>query len=324
MSDLPLCKQIDPAHKLPLLEWLDKIDDIGEDNGFFEPLGPDHSAILIEAGTKLLVTFETVETARGRANSDTPLGWELIKGEDWSQLCILSNSETWFRHRAIYGFFDRLVDDGFFDDFDQVVFYGSGSAGYAAAAYSVVAPGATVIALQPQATLDPRVTEWETRFHDMRKVSFTDRYGYAPDMLEAANRAFILYDPASTEDAMHAALYTRNNVSKLRCKHLSGQIEGFLRAMDILKPLVTKAMNGNLKDRDFYSAFRERRDYLPYLRRFLSEVDEEQRPYLTALLCRSVLSRMNTPRFRRELTRAQEKLGTEGKSLPEARVLKLV
>lgn len=324
MTELPLCKQIDPAAKLPVEAWLDKLDDIGEDNGYFEPLGPDHSAILIEAGPKLLVTFETVETARGRANSDVPLGWELIKGEDWSQLCILSSSDTWFRHRAIYSYFDNLVDDGFFDEFDQVVFYGAGSAGYAAAAYSVVAPGATVIAVQPQATLDPRVTEWETRFHHMRKVSFTDRYGFAPDMLEAANHAFILYDPEIAENAMHASLFTRPNVSKLRCNHLSGQIEGFLRAMDILKPLIAKAMDGTINDADFYHAFRERRDYLPYLRRFLSAVDEEQRPYLTALLCRSVLSRMNTPRFRRELTRAQNLLTTEGRELPKARILKLV
>jgi hypothetical protein len=43
------------------------------------------------------------------------------------------------------------VDDGFFDEFEQVIFYGSGSSGYAAAAFSVAAPGATVIAVQPQA-----------------------------------------------------------------------------------------------------------------------------------------------------------------------------
>jgi hypothetical protein len=50
---------------------------------------------------------------------------------------------------------------GFFDDFDQVVFYGAGQCGYAAAAFSVATPGATVVAIQPQATLDPRVTEWD-------------------------------------------------------------------------------------------------------------------------------------------------------------------
>ncbi len=175
-----------------------------------------------------------------------PLGWEMAERHGWSQLCILAHSETWFRHRAVYMFFDRLVDEGFFDEYDQVVFYGSGSCGYAAAAYSVAAPGATVIALQPQATLDPRVTEWDPRFDHMRRVSFTDRYGYAPDMLDAAERAFVLYDPEETADAMHAALFTRPNVTKLRCRYLDGEIEAFLRRMQILQPLLVKAMDGSL------------------------------------------------------------------------------
>lgn len=324
MSDASLVDLIDPALNLPLDAWLDRLEDIGEDHGYFEPLGPDHSAIFIDDKPVLLVTFETIETVRGRANKDVPLGWELAQSNGWSQLCMLSHSDTWFRHRAVYGYFDRLVDDGFFDNFDKVVFYGAGSCGYAAAAYSVVAPGSTVISLQPQATLDPRVCEWDTRFDQMRRVSFTDRYGYAPDMLDAADHAYVLYDPELAEDSMHAALFTRQNVSKLRCRHVSGQIESFLRRMDVLEPLIAKAMSGNLSDADFHKAFRERRNYLPYLRRFLSAVEEEQRPYLTGLLCRSVLGRINTPRFRRQLNRAQRELSAQGSSLPETRNLQAV
>ena len=64
----------------------------------------------------------------------------------------------WFRYPKVHAYFNRLVDDGFFDDLDKVVFYGAGPCGYAAATFSVAAPGATVVAIQPQATLDPRVT----------------------------------------------------------------------------------------------------------------------------------------------------------------------
>jgi len=324
MVAAPITSLVDPANNLPVDDWLDLIEDIGEDHGYFEPLGPDHSAVFIENSTSLLVTFETIDGVRGRANSDIPLGWELASKNNWSQLCLLSHSNTWFRHRAVYGYFDRLVDDGFFDEFDQVVFYGADSCGYAAAAYSVAAPGSTVLALQPQATLDPRVTEWETRFDHMRRVSFTDRYGYAPDMLDAAQEAFIIYDPEVDEDAMHASLFTRSNVTKLRCRYVGGEIENFMRRMEILEPLIVTAMAGELTKSDFYHMFRERRNYLPYLRRFLSVVEEQQRPFLTAIMCRSVLTRMNTPRFRRQLTRAQRLLGEEGKDLPDPKVLQLV
>ncbi|MGR3290572.1 MAG: phosphoadenosine phosphosulfate reductase [Paracoccaceae bacterium] len=324
MTRVNLTQLIDPANNLAEAEWLDRIEDIAENHGYFEPLGPDHSAAFIDRGPVLLVTFETIESIRDRANCDVPLGWELTEGTDWSQLCLLSSGETWFRHRAVYGFFDRLVDDGFFENFDRVIFYGAESCGYGAAAYSVVAPGATVIALSPQATLDPSVTGWDDRFHHMRRASFTDRYGYAPDMLDAADRAFVLYDPDFDEEAMHAALFTRSNVTKIRCPHMDGQIETFFRRMELLKPLMLIAAQRDLEPIDFYKTLRERRNYLPYLRMLLGETETAQRPMLTALLCRSVLKRINIPRFRRQLSIATKELHRNGNALPAQRALEPV
>jgi hypothetical protein len=322
MAEKLLTELIDPAENCPLEEWLDRLEDIAEDHGYFEPLGPDHSATFIDRSPScLLVTFETVAAARGRPDCDVPLGWELAAERDWSQLCLLSHGETWFRHRAVYMYFDRLVDEGFFDEFDHVVFFGTDSAGYAAAAYSVVSPGATVIAISPQATLDPRVTEWDDRFRHMRRTSFTDRYGYAPDMLEAAWRAFILYDPEDDFDAAHAALFTRPNVEKIRCRHFDGQIETFLYEMELLQPLIDKAMAGTLTPGDFHRALRARRDYLPWLRRLLGALVEAERPYLTGLLCRNVLQHINAPRFRRHLRQAERTLEARGRKLPPLRTL---
>ena len=319
MGIVSLSNLIDPAQNLPENEWLDTLEDIAEEHGYFEPLGPDHSVTFIDRGPVLVVTFETMDSIRERANCDTPMGWELIEGTNWSQLCLLCNGETWFRHLAVYSYFDRLVDDGFFENFDRVIFYGADSCGYAAAAYSVTSPGASVIALSPQATLNPRITGWDDRFHHMRRTSFTDRYGYAPDMLDAADRAFVLYDPGTDEDAMHAALYTRQNVTLIPCPYLDGQIETFLRRMNLLKPLLEIAAKRNLEPLDFYRLLRERRDYLPYLRMFLSSVEATQRPHLTAIMCRSVLNRINIPRFSRQLSISTKELHNHGKSLSRSR-----
>ncbi len=316
MAEDRLGNLVDPALNLPDDQWLDLIEDIAEDHGYFEPLGPDHSVTFIDRGPVLLVTFETIESIRDRVHSDVPMGWELSDDAGWSQLCLLSQGETWFRHRAVYGYFDGLVDSGFFDDYDRVIFYGAESCGYAAAAYSVAAPGSTVIALSPQATLDPRVTEWDDRFLHMRRTSFTDRYGYAPDMIEAADRAFILYDPGSDEEAMHASLFDRQNVTRIRCRYQNGQIERFLRRADLLKPLLNIAATRDLQPLDFYRALRARRDYLPYLRAFLHELETERRPWLIALMCRSVLRRVNIPRFQRQLSLALRELERKGLALP--------
>jgi hypothetical protein len=178
-----------PLTGLSKRDWLQAIEDVTEEDGSFEPLGKRHFAAFIEKGATLLVTFETIQGIGALSEMAQPLGWELIKEAGWSHLCIGSDGDTWFRDGFVYGYFDRLIDDGFFDEFETVLFYGAGPCGYAAAAFSVASPGARVLAIQPQATLDPRVAEWDERFIDMRRTDFTTRYGYAPDMLDAADRA---------------------------------------------------------------------------------------------------------------------------------------
>jgi hypothetical protein len=286
-------------------EWLDRVEELGEDSGYFEPLGPDHSAILTEGSATLLVTFESIPGIRSEASDALPLGMCLSKSKGWSNLCLLAHCDTWFRHRAVYEYFDRLVDDGFFEGYDRVVFYGADMCGYAAAAYSVTAPGATVIAISPQATLDPSVAEWDDRFIGMRREDFTSRYGFAPYMTEAAEHAFILYDPEVPLDAMHAALFGGSNVSRLRCRHMGDQIAKALSAMGNLEPLLEKAASGTLTKAAFFALYRARRAYPPYLRKLLASVDESGRHGLTEMLCANVIARINAPRFRKRLTQLQ-------------------
>ncbi len=319
MTSQNVTKLIDPALGLGLADWLDRVEDIALERGDFEPLGPDHTAILINGGRQLLVTFEKVDTIRGQVNQDVPHGWHLAEGHGWSQLCILGHGQTWFRNRAIYQYFDQLIDTGFFDNYDNVVFYGAESCGYAAAAYSVAAPGATVIAISPQATLDLRRTEWDNRFASARRLDFTDRYGFAPAMLDAAKRAFVFYDPNEAFDAMHAALFEAAHVSRIRCTHFDTQIELYLRQMDVLEGLILLAMHDRLNADAAAKALRQRRNYVPYLRRLLAAVEARDRPYLTGLMCRSVLTRINAPRFRRQLALAEQSLAAQGRALPRAR-----
>lgn len=283
--------------------WLEALAEISDEHGHFQPLGKRHFATFVEEKPTLLVTFETVKDIRAQSDTAQPMGWELVKALGWSHLGIISNGDTWFREKRIFGYFDRLSDDGFFEDFDQVIFYGAGACGYAAAAYSIAAPGATVILVQPQATLDPRIAGWDDRFAPMRRTSFTDRYGYAPDMLDAADRAFVLYDPAVKLDAMHAALFTRANVTKLEMRHMGQAIQNDLIEMQLLFRIIAKAGTDKLNPKSFSRLMRRRRDYPPYLRRVMQALDDRGRPNLTAALCRNVVARLdNAPRFRRRLS----------------------
>lgn len=286
---------------LPKQEWLQAVEVIAEEDGYFQRLGKRHFAAFIEDGSTLLVTFETVQGMHALSDKAQPFGWEMLRDHGWSHLCIASDGDTWFRDKAVYGYFDRLIDDGFFDDFDTVVFYGAGPCGYAATAYSVASPGAKVVAVQPQATLDPRVTEWDDRFVDMRIADFTTRYGYGPDMLDAADQAFVLYDPRETLDAVHAALFTRPNVTKLRMRFMGDALQTDLLEMSQLAPLLIAAEEGTLTDASFAALYRARRAYGPYLRNLLSVLETDRRDKLTIALCNNVTSRMRAPRFARRL-----------------------
>src|SRR6056297_2507753 len=292
--------------------WLQAADEIVEADGHVEALGPDHAAVFYEDKPILLVTFETHRGIARLSQPAHPLGWSMVKALGWSHLCVVANGDTWFRDRHVYGYFDRLADDGFFDEFEQVIFYGAGACGYAAAAFSVAAPGAKVLMLRPQATLDPRVTEWDDRYLRMRRSAFTDRYGYAPDMLDAATRAVVIYDPEVDLDAMHSALFNRGNVLRFRTRHLGYGIEEKLCHMGVLPRLLAQLSADKLTRQSPAALWRKRREEQGYLFPLMRRLIREQRDGLTVLFCENVLARIKGgPRYRNALSRARARLDAQ-------------
>lgn len=282
-------------------QWLQEIKSVGETYGFFEPLGKAHNAVFVEKGDTLLVSFETLPAIQALTENARPVAFDLAKDRDWSCLTVISNRDTWFRDGEVYGFFDQLTDDGFFEDFDKVVFYGAGPCGYAACAFSVACPGATVIALEPQATLDPRLTEWDDRFVEMRKLDFTSRYGFAPDMLEASDSAYVVYDPQERLDAMHAALFERTGVARFRARHFGGGMQAHFMQMGALSDLVHQAADGDLTPASFAQLYRKRRQHVPYIKKLIAVVEKAERPYAVEAVCAYLVNSFGAPRYRRKL-----------------------
>jgi hypothetical protein len=281
--------------------WTAALDALAEDLGHVHPLGADHRAVFCDDGPTLLVTFEEAGAVRAAAPGRLPHGLTLARARGWSQLCLLAEGATWWRDPAVWRYFDRLVDDAFFEDFDRVLFYGAGPGGYAAAAYSVVAPGAQVLAISPQATLTPALAGWDGRFRGARRLNFTGRYGFAPDMTEGAERASIVFDPGEREDAMHAALFHRPWVTLFPARRLGGNLEVALRRMGVLDGLIEAAAEGRLTRAAFGHALRQRRAFGPYLRRLLHAAGEAGRRRHEIAICRSVTARLRAPTFARRL-----------------------
>lgn len=295
--------------------WREQIRQISRTHGFFEELGRDHYAGFLEAGNSLFVTFENAKRVREFAYNAEPRGYAYARHDGWSHLALYSHDQSWFRDKAIYAFFDRLMDDGFFDDFAHVLFYGGdGPEAYGAAAYSVVAPGATVIALRPQATLDAEMARWDPRFFKERKLDFTSRYGYAPEMLEAAGQAFVAYDPYERFDAAHAALFRRENVTLLPCALFGRSLDRTFDRMGIHDLMLKLAMDKMLDRRRFFQLLRARRYDQTYTRDLVGHLLDQDHIWLAQVLCNYMINRDKTGFFQEKLqTIAEDTYASAGK-----------
>ncbi|SHI67132.1 hypothetical protein [Wenxinia saemankumensis] len=276
--------------------WRDRIDALGEEHGYFLPVGADHSALFVDAGRTLLVTFETVEEAMARPRG-RPVGLDLAASEGWSVLTLLAEGETWFRSPAVTAFFDRQVDDGFFEDFDRVLFFGHHMGAYGAAAYSVCAPGCNVLLLRPVASLDPAVASWDRRAMGARRLDFASRYGFGPDMTDAARRVWTVSDPLHPLDAMHAALFRRPQTIGLRAPMAGTRLLPMLEQTGTLMPLLRAAARGSLTPADWGRLWRARRETLTFPRLVLKRAEAAGRPALVARTCRFGLTTRDAPLY---------------------------
>ncbi|MEM7733318.1 MAG: phosphoadenosine phosphosulfate reductase [Pseudomonadota bacterium] len=288
--------------------WCERLDDLAGDDGYCDPLGPEHAALLIEKKPVLLVTFESFDRLIQTSQMGHPMAWPMTEALGWSHMALLSITDTWFRDPYVYAYFDRLVDDGFFDDFDEVIFYGAGSAGYAACAFSVAVPGARVLALSPQATLDPARAGWDNRHIAARRRDFTSRYGYAPDMLEAADHAWIVYSPDIQEEAMHASLLKADNTTLIPARFFGPDLQNALLRMNILYRMLAQMSSGRLTPQSCATLMRARRTDGGYLTSFMVHLEQRGQFRRMKTLCAAALKDRESRPIRRGLIRATKAL----------------
>lgn len=289
-------------------QWNAALKDFGARHGFFEKIGNDHTALFVREGKTLIVTFENLDHVYERGEGRLPWGFEFVRARGWSILGLMAHDWTWYRDEDVHDFFDRLRAEGFFNEFDRVIFYGASMGAYAACSFSSASPNSTVIAISPQATLNRTIASWETRYRKVWRRDFDSRYGYAPDMLQGAGKVYIFYDPLAPLDAMHAALFRGANITKFECRHFGHRIASAMQGMGILKPVVEGCVDDELSSSQFYQLLRKRRKYPRYLKGLLLRLDELDRPWLTIVLCEYVLSKRRGPAFRERLISARRKL----------------
>ncbi|MDO8883000.1 hypothetical protein, partial [Pseudotabrizicola sp.] len=270
--------------------WAEIATTLAGRDGFYRE-SPEHSFLFMQRSDTLVVTFDNLDIAMGKREDRRPWGFAFIEKQGWSMLGVMANGWTWYRDPWVWQQFDDLRDSGFFKKFKRVVFYGASMGGYAACAFVAACPGADVVAISPQSTLDKALVPWETRYHTAWGRDYSGPYGDASQASQAAGRVFMLYDPYEPLDTGHADRFTGANVVKLRTPLLGHRLGSSLQQMGILAPITLAALNGTLTEGEFYRTLRARKTFPRYQRELFKRALDRGRPGLARKLGRWVLVR---------------------------------
>ena len=272
-------------------------------DGFYRE-SDEHAMLFIKRSDTLVVTFDNLDIAMEKREDKRPWGFAFIEKQGWSMLGVTAAGWTWFRDPWVYAQFDDLKKQGFFKGFKRVVFYGASMGGYGACAFAAACPGADVVAISPQSTLDKRLVPFETRYKTAWDRDFSGPYGDAAKVSAKAGRVTLIYDPYEPLDAGHVNRFAGKNVVRLRAPLLGHRLGSSLQQMGILSPIVLAALYGTLTEKAFYQQLRARKSFGRYQKELFNRAVAKGHTELARRMGRWVLTRGDN----RHIRKAMEKL----------------
>jgi len=218
------------------------------------------AAVHVARGSDVLVvSFDNLSAVNDPSLERGAWGDKFYAEKQWSSLGILAFSANWYRDDVLFDYLESLRDQGFFQRFQKVVFTGTSMGGYAACAFSGLAPGATVLAYSPQSTLKKDLVPWETRFNRGRKQDWSGRYSDAAALTGAAEKVYLCYDPYMQGDKAHADRFSGDNIIHLHSNYVGHKTVVFLRRAGILKQVTNMCVTGEMTAHIFNHLYRARR-----------------------------------------------------------------
>ncbi len=206
----------------------------------------------------------------------------------WSHLGNMTKQNDWFRHKDMFVLYRELRDNAFFADFEDVVFYGASMGGYAACAFSVVHPGARVVAISPQTTLRKSIVPFETRFPEGRKLGqWSGPWVDAAQTVSTASSVKLIYDPWWGPDAAHAARFDGRAVNHYHAPFMAHRVPQYLKAMGLLSTVASRAIKGGLNPLKFQQLLRKRHGDPAYVHTILKRASRRGHTALVARILKN-------------------------------------
>jgi hypothetical protein len=206
----------------------------------------------------LIITFDNLATI-DEGFPRLPWMYRRLQPLGYAVLGVQSHAKDWFRRPAAPQMLQDLTAQGFFDGFSRIVMLGASMGGFAALNFAALVPGARVIALSAQSTMNPDIAPFEARFPcAVRKSNWTD-----PDFLDAAQAtapyAALLFDPFTPEDRQHAARLSGRHVQKVHLGHATHEAVRVVIKSGALPALIAEVVAGDDVGAAFWAAYRGRK-----------------------------------------------------------------
>lgn len=260
-----------PAVRDGAPRWLKDLRATPGLRGFYRSL-PEHALAFVDRGAeRLVVGFDNLSSVRDRAPVRRD-GWAYAFAAErgWSHLGVLAFTPTWFREPELHDALRELAASGFFARFGSVTTLGTSMGAFAACAFAPLAPGCTVMALSPQATLDPGRVPWEARWQGAQRQDWSGGFNDAVAGAAQAGRVFLVSDPLLAQDRRHLALFADlRNATRLPTP-LSGHKSALmLHGGGVLWAVLEQAVTGELTPASF-AELRRRMRVTPFYTRPLA------------------------------------------------------
>ncbi|WP_317215717.1 hypothetical protein [Gluconobacter sp. GP1] len=221
----------------------------------------------IETNSKnIVITFENAHEPEKLRPDENRLPWgaEFLNKKNYNVLGIKPIEVDWYRKNSIHIFFRSKEFNSFISKFETVVFYGSSMGGYAALTFSQAVPGSTVIAFNPQSSLDPNIIPWDTRHTQAWKQDWTGDFSDARDGAKLARKVYIAYDPFDQIDNLHVARLHSENLILLKFFCVGHVVAEWMRQAGILEEFTISALMGIATAKTFFKLAQKRRDIPQY------------------------------------------------------------
>ncbi len=274
-------------------------------SGFFLE-GDENVFCFVPGSEQLVVSFDDhriVRTDGQRLPADMEL---LSSGLGRSVLGIMAKQRNWFRHDFVHRTMEQLAAEGFFGRFRNVLLMGGTMGGFASLVYSQLVPGARVLALAPQSTLDRDRVPEDNRWGWTARRDWSGRFGDAKGVTAAAASLTVIADLYSPLERLHVSRLEGDNIRVLNAPFMGGNVVTHLRDLGALETVIRGSTDGSLDAATLRAALKGRHELPRYHVDLAAAAEARGRPDLVRRVCMAALRGNSNRRLEGFLARAAE------------------